>query len=458
MLTFGVSAQSPMGLYYMETIPQVSHLNPAMQPRANGFFALPGFNQIFQSDVAFSDVFQDLGNEWVSPLSKRYDFDQLYKVTGDAFNINEQLDISVLGFGFRSKRDYFSLSMSVKSAVNFAMPYDFIKIADEGLPNGSKFDFSTLRTKAVTYKEISIGYSREWNDYLTLGINVKPLFGMVGTISDINHFELNTSRTIYEVYVDGQVSTSAPFDVEEGEDGDFPESVDVKDLSDSEWSSYFSSFKNPGLALDFGAVYNLNSKWEFSAALNNLGFIKWNEDLNSLSFKGSYSFEGIEVDGSNVDDLDEAVEEIGDSLKSVINYDVGHDEFSMNLVPGLYLGANYYLNHAISVGVLSRSQFQKDNFRQDFNLSANIQPYSFVSLNLNYSVRVNGGNGLGAGLSMLFGSLQFYMLADYMPLQYTSVNFEGDEFFMFPNQKELSIQAGFNLIFGRHGHRNMPSL
>ena len=458
IITAGIKAQSPMSLYYMETIPQVSHLNPAMQPRANGFFALPNFNQLFQSDVAFSDVFQDVGSEWVSPLSQRYDYAKLYKATGDAFNINEQVDMGLLGFGFRSGRDYFSFSLSVKGAVNMGVPYDMFKITENGFTDGAKFDFSTLRTKAITYKEISLGYSREWNDYLTVGVNVKPLFGMVGMLSDINRFELHTNRQQYDLYVDGQVYSSAPIEVIEGEPGDFPESVEGKDMTDDDWTSYLSSFKNPGIALDMGAVYTLNDQWEFSVALNNLGFIKWTEDLNSLSFNGVYSFKGLEVDGSNKDDLDEAVDAIGDSLKTVINYDIGQDKFSMALVPGLYMGASYNLNHALSLGFLSRSQFQKNNFRQDFNLSANVQPYSFVSLNVNYSLRVNGSNGLGTGVSFLTGPLQLYLLADYMPLQYATVNMEGDELFMFPHQKELSLKFGLNFIFGRHGHRNQPSL
>lgn len=334
IMAAGLKAQSPMGLYYMETIPQVSHLNPAMQPRANGFFALPNVNQLFQSDVAFSDVFQDVGGgEWVDPRSRRYDFAQLYKATGDAFNINEQVDVGLLGFGFRSGRDYFSFALSVKGAVNMGTPYDLLKIGENGFPAGSKFDFSTLRTKTITYKEISLGYSREWNEYLTVGVNVKPLFGMVGMQSDINRFELHTSRQQYDLFVDGHIYSSAPLEVVEGAPGDFPESVEGKEMSDSDWSSYLSSFKNPGIALDMGAVYALNDQWEFSAALNNLGFIKWTEDLNSLSFDGTYSFKGLEVDGSNKDDLDAAVEAIGDSLKTVINYGVGQESFSMGLIP-----------------------------------------------------------------------------------------------------------------------------
>src|SRR5690554_1850486 len=357
-----VKAQDPMGLYFMETIPQIKHTNPAMQPRANGFFALPNVNQLFQSDLAFSDVFQDVGSEWVSPLSKRFNYGDLYKTTGKAFNINQQADVQLVGLGFRSERDYISVSLSMKGAVAMGVPSDLFRITDKGFSNGSRFDFSTLRTKMVTYKEINIGYSREWTEDLTLGINVKPLFGVMGGMTDISRFELHTSREVYNVYVDGKVYTSAPLEVEESETpGDFPESIEGRDMDD-EWGSYFSSFKNPGIALDVGAVYRLNDRLQLSAALSNLGFIKWKEDLNSLSFSGHYSFEGLEVDGSNKADLDEALEAIGDSLEPVIDYSTGNESFSMSLVPGLYVGAQYDLTSSLSLGLLSRSLMQKQNF------------------------------------------------------------------------------------------------
>jgi hypothetical protein len=456
--SLGAVAQSPMGAYYMETIPQVNHINPAIAPRANGFFALPGFNQLFQSDLSFSDVFQDAGSEWISPLSKRFDYDKLYKAAGKSFNLNEQIEIGVFGLGFRSGRDYFSLSMSLKGAVNIGVPSDLFKITETGFADGSSFDLSTLRTKAMAYKEISIGYSREWNDRLDVGINIKPLFGMMGAMSDISRFELSTSREYYDLYVDGNIYVSAPLEVEEGQAGDFPESIEARDMEDEDWTDYASSFKNPGIALDLGAVYKFTDKLHFSAAINNLGYIRWKDDLNSLSFNGTYRFEGLEVDGSNKDDLDEALEAIGDSLKTVIEYGVGKEKFSMPLIPGVYLGAQYYLNNAVSVGFLSRSLIQKHNFRQDFNLSANIQPYSFVALNVNYSYRINGGNGIGSAVSFLLGPMQLYLMADYIPTRYANVIMDGDEFTMFPYQKELSVKLGLNLIFGRHGLRNRPSL
>lgn len=453
-----VRAQAPMGLYYMETIPQSSFINPAMQPRANGFFALPSLSQNFKSDVAFKSFFQDMGNEWVTPLSNRYDFSKLKTATGKSVNFQEYADISLLGVGFRSGRDYFTFNVSVKNVVQSGIPYDILSIADKGFPSGSVFDFATLQMKGYTYKEIALGYSREWNDKLTLGVKLKPLFGMMGATTDINSFKLKTSRQVWDVNVSGSVSASAPLEiVEAANPNDFPESVEFRDLESDDLTDYLTSFKNMGVALDFGAVYELNERWSFSAALVNLGYIKWKNDLNTLSFSGDYSFDGLDVDGAD-DDLDAGLDLLEEDFKTLIDYKVTHDKFSTSLSPEFYAGALYEVTPSFTMGVLSRSIFQKNNYRQDFNISANVQPYSFVSVNLNYSLRPGGGNGLGTALSLLMGPLQLYMAADYLPTQLATVYMDGDEFTMFPNARNATVKVGLNLIFGRHGNRDKPML
>ncbi len=453
-------AQNPMGLYFMETIPQSSQINPAMQPRANGFFALPSTNLLFQSDVAFSDVFQESGNEWVTPLSDRFSYNDLYNATGKAINMNLYNDVDILGAGFRSGRDYFTFTLSGKSVIQAGIPSDLFKITELGFPDGESFDFSTMRMKEVAYHELAFGYSREWNDQFTFGVKLKPLFGIAGGVTDINRFQLNTSRTGWDMNVDGTIYSSAPLEVQESETpGDFPESIEGKDLEDDEVSDYFSSLSNGGLAFDFGAVYRHNDEWTFSAAMTNLGWVKFKNELNSLSFNGTYSFEGISVEGSDEEDIEQAFEDIGDSIKTIIDYDVTHDKFSIPLTPSWYMGASYEWTPSVSFGFLSRSVFQKHNFRQDFSLSANIQPYSFIALNLNYSKRIKGGNGLGTAVTIFAGPLQMYLAADYIPMRYANVSFdEGDSFPMMHRQKDLSFRFGLNLIFGRRGYRDEPML
>jgi hypothetical protein len=452
-------AQTPMGLYFMETIPQSSQINPAMQPRANGFFALPQGGTAFQSDMAFNDVFQEQGPEWVTPLSARFNYDDLYNVIGKSANINQNVNTDIFGFGFRSGKDYLTFTFGIRAVSQMGMPADLFKISEAGFPDGQNFDFSTMRMKQAAYHELAIGYSREWNDKWTFGMKFKPLFGIAGGVTDINSFKLNTGRTQWDVNVDGTIYTSAPLEVTEGAPGDFPESIEGKDLTDSETSEYLTSFKNGGMAFDFGAVYEFSDQLTFSAALTNLGYVKFKEDLNSLSFNGTYAFDGIAVDDTDEEVIEQAFEDIGDSLKTVINYDVKHEKFSVPLSPSMYVGASYQWTPSVSFGFLSRSLFQKYNFRQDFSLSANLQPYSFVALNLNYSQRIKGAGGLGGALSFLAGPLQLYLAADYMPTRYANVSFDDGESMAMPyKHKDLNFRFGLNLIFGRHGYRDEPML
>lgn len=451
-----LSAQNPMGLYFMETIPQSQKLNPAFQPRANGFFSMPSVNVLMQSDMAFKDAFQDKGSEWVTPLSRRFDYSDLYQVIGKAANFNHYTEADLMGIGFRSGKDYFSFSVGLRNVLQTGLPADLFKITELGFPEDERFDFSSLRIKQALYYQFAFGYSRQWNDQWTFGIKVKPLFGVFGGITDIDRFQLNTSHLQWDLLVSGQIHTSGPLDVEEGQPGDFPESIEMRDLSDDEVGDYFGGFNNFGLAFDLGAEYRPDSLWTFSVALNNLGSLKFKNDLNTLAFDGAYAFDGISVEGTDDDEIEQAFEDIGDSIKTIINYDVNHDKFRIPLSPEIYLGASYQWTPAVSFGLLSRSIFQKYNFRQDFCLSANLQPYSFVSFNLNYSKRIKGGSGLGMASSILFGPLQLFLAADYMPLRYAQVSFddEEDSFPMAYRQKDLSFLFGLNFIFGRHGTRN----
>ena len=101
------------------------------------------------------------------------------------------------------------------------MPSDLFKIAEMGFPDGESYDFSTFRIKEAAYHELALGYSREVNDQFTFGVKLKPLFGIAGGYTDINQFQLNTSRTSWDMMVDGTIHSSAPIEVEEGTPGEF---------------------------------------------------------------------------------------------------------------------------------------------------------------------------------------------------------------------------------------------
>ena len=457
--------RQPHSLYFMNTIPQVSQMNPAFQPRANGYVMLPNVNIDVVSDLAVKDVFQKKGNKWHTPLEKQYDYDKLYKSIGkEATMINTGVDVDILGFGFRTGNGYFSFGISEHVTGNFALPSDLFKITENGFPDGTKLDFSPLRTQGIAYMQILIGYSGKVNDKLTIGVNVKPLFGQAAIATDIRKFKLYTGEEQWDLDAEGSIYTSSPSNVTMDAEGKI-DKWKVRDLSKEyktkDWiNNYGTALNNPGIAFDFGAVYQLDERFAISASLNNLGFISWKQDLNGITFNDTYSFKGVEFDVSKDETFKDLFKSLLDSIADIMDYKVQHDRFKTALAPVFHTGATYQLSKSISVGLLSRSVFWRKGIRQSFNASFNLQPYSFFALNANATYQVKGNVYLGGGFTLFpLLPLQIYVLVDYAPVHYSTLRFNDvEKFSVSERQKSVTVRAGLNIIFGKHGNKNKPML
>ena len=499
VLTVNGQVRQPHSLYFMQTIPQVSQMNPAIQPRANSYVILPlNFNIDASFDIAAKDIVQKQGSNRHLPYEEEFDYKTFRKAIGkNATMLNTEFDLDIFGFGFRSGNNYFRFGISEHITAGFALPSDFFKITEKGLPHGEQLDFSPLRFKSMAYMQVTVGYSYTFNDKLTIGMNVKPTLGQVAVLTDLNTFNLKTNRDEWNVEARGKVNISAPvvkdgdkiFDYKPNDKlYDENDNFDVRYVIDN----YLLGFSNPGLALDFGAVYQLNDRLNLSAAINNLGLITWrkDDDLHGRKFNTNFSFEGLEFNLAE-DDFDIDINKIIDELFDFEDEDLDDNEkkFTTAMTPNVYLGGQYYLTKATSVGFVSRTAFWNRAVRQSFNLSLYMQPYSFVGFNVGTTYQVKGNAYLGGGFMFLLGPLQIYLLADYIPLTYTpfaimekvkddegnnvlnadgsvkkekKVLGEGFPYFdAYPipeRQKSFTYRVGVNLIFGKHGYVNKPML
>jgi len=447
----------------METIPQLTSINPAMQPRTIGYFAFPSVSLVFQNDFAIRTIVQNSGNKWYLPVEQQFDIDKLYRKIGKSYDIMNDMQIDIIGFGGKiGKTGYFTFTFSERIETQIGLPLDFFKIAEKLFPDGSQFDFSLLRMKAIVYKQLNFGYSTAINKNLTLGLNLRPLFGQAAVKTDFKRFDLSTARKMWNVDTYGNVYTSGPLLLVENPEINYPEYdvIEQKNMIDY-IDKYVINFSNPGIAVDFGAVYKLDEDWSFSASFNNLGIIKWNNDLNSISFSGNYHFEGKEVEEPNQNAYKNFLDDLFKTFEDSISYSTGNKDFTTTLLPYLYLGASYNLTNTISFGFLSRSIFQKGGIRQNFSLSGNMLLYNYLSLSLAINQQIKGGTYGGMGLALDLGPVQLYLLADYIPIRYSTVtittNSSVDEIEYLPSRlKEASFMVGLNLLFGKKGYRDTP--
>jgi hypothetical protein len=476
LFTIGIKAQNPLSLYYLENVPQTSFINPAMAPRANGFFGVPVVNSIYlgiNTDIFGSELFQKGANGTdITLTDANYDYGSLYDRIGKAANFSTYFNLAPIVFGFSGRKGYFTFSWTEKVNASMAIPKDFIRLIDiGGFPDGTQLDFSPLAFNAQYYRELSFGYSYKVMSNLRVGAHAKLLQGLVAAKTDLESFNINTSKDIWEIQAKGNIYLSAPVAITTDENN-IPDGIDEFDSSvENIIDKGVLNFSNPGLAFDIGAVYELNPAWTFSASVNDLGFIKWNGDLTTLTANGTYSFNGLQIDESNLDSLsgDYISRMVLDSLKSAINLQKGAKGFTTGLGPKIYVGALYNVNHYFSVGGLSRTSFYKNDFQQEFNVSANLNLYHFLTTSLNYTYALNGANSVGLALGLRGGPMQFYMALDYLPYRFRNYTIgttdENDNFDPIvenqfgPNSFDnFNIMFGFNMLFGSNGFRDEPMI
>jgi len=466
MLIFGVSAmaQNQNSIYYLENVPQSNFENPALIPRCNGYLGIPAasaFATTINTNIPINQLVQNTDSGWVTPLQEAYDYNKLYPKLASSVAIQLNQVITPLAFGFRVGRGYFNFAIAEKIKLRTGIPSDLFKVADKGgFPNHTTLDLSSFSLKAMYYREFSLGYAYQFSKKLTVGAHVKGLLGIVAAKSAISKFNIQTDTTLWNFDVKGDVYTSFPMDVYPNADG-IPDSVIVRDLSTSDIiHEAVLNFSNPGFAVDLGAVYQLSEAWTFSAALNDLGGIVWRRNLNSFHFDGNYPFKGIDVNINNYDSINNAVQDLVDSIKTVIKFKSGSDKFSTGLNPKLNLGARYNVNYYFSVSALSHTVFDPDYFQQDFSLGANLNLYHVLTLNLNYNLNIYGVSNVGLGLGLRGGPVQFYLAADHIPFTYRQ--------FKLPDQSNkipvpykfssFNLMFGFNFIFGPNGYQDEPMI
>ena len=468
-------ARAPHSMYFMETIPQISQFNPALQPRTNVYISLPGVGIDFHSDIAIKDVLQRHGDNYFTPVEDEFDYKKFYNATGkSATMINVGVDIDLLGFGFRTGKGYFSFGMSEHAGAKFALPTDLFKIPEKFFPDQSEFNLSPLRVEAKTYLQFRVGYSHQFNEKLTIGMNVKPLFGQMTATTKFDNFHLKTGINEWIIESKGKIHTSAPVEIIRDDEGKISVSEErldeLQDMIDAgEWAQlanrYFFNGNNFGIALDLGAAYQITERLSVSAALNNIGFIAWNRDLSGANFGGEFTFDNRTIDLNladylnDNDKLNELLDEIGDDIFDDLEFQPYDGKFRTSPPPVLYAGASYLFNSYLSAGFLSRTTFWQNAVRQSFNLSVNLQPYSFVALTTGATWQVKGNVYLGGGLTFFLGPLQIYLVSDYVPVRYSTLQYNDTDIPFIPErQKTIYARLGFNLVFGKHGYRNRPML
>ena len=430
---FEIMAQQDFTLYHMRFIPQFSYTNPASMPKSKFHIGLPAISSIYlsagNSGFKYNDVIQKRADD-----SLVINMDNLISKLKQKNYFTTSAHIDLLSFGFKVNKNYFSFNVTEKINSRFIYPKALIQLVWEGNGRnllGERANMDGLGYDFMHYREYGLGYAREINEKLTVGIKAKYLYGMENIWTKKSVLGLTTDSVTFELTADGsmEINTSG-----------------VNQLTDPDYSfeptSYAFKLKNHGAGIDLGAKYKINEKFGVSASIIDLGFIEWKDDVKNFKQEEfEFTFRGV-----NLNELiaqgdttgENTMTALTDSLKKVFVLQESYNRYTTSLTSRAYLGGTYAINKQNFAGILVHGEIVKKQIRPSLSLSYNTQIKDWLSASVSYSIYNRSYNNLGAGLSVNIWPLQIYVVSDNILAP------------MLPHTaKNAHIHFGINLTFGR---------
>ena len=456
-------AQQVNTLYFMNNVPERNAYNPAFQPVHNVYIdlpVLPNFRfDVGNSSLSFSDaIFTQKINGVDSTITflhpeaqgKKDDFyGRLSKTT----RIYGDLTVNLIGFGFRVKKSYFTVDVSQKVSSGFYVPRDLFGLALYGTGKGTgsysdEFNLSRLGVQASVYTEYGLGYSRKINDKLTVGGKLKYLIGQANINTDIKSFKLTANADKWAISGSGAINASLPLvDIPFGADG----MLDLANLDPEINTSSLNTLKsitdlvfssNNGFGVDLGATYNILPQLQLSAALTDLGFIRWRSNLTNANLQVGFETEGVEYHpGNDVEDqLDTLLQKLEDAFVSTGT----HNSYTTALSTRFNMGAEYsVVNNKIGFGLLSSTLYTNKSLYTDLTVAANLRPCTWFSTSFSYSLLNGRLSNVGFGAQLRVMPFNMYLAVDRIPLTFASKSLP------VPTQlKGVTLQAGLVWVIG----------
>ncbi|MFO7615878.1 MAG: DUF5723 family protein, partial [Bacteroidales bacterium] len=349
-----------------------------------------------------------------------------------------------------------------------SLPRDLFTIMEQGgLREGTSYNLDRLAFNATYYNETAFGFSLPVNDRLRIGVRAKFLQGLAGLRMGFRQLTTDAGSNELTLGIDGGIQLSMPFELETDEEGQLSIGG-LPGRSLTEMTSFLLkngmfSFSNPGFGLDAGVIYQPGGNFSFSASLTDLGFIRWSGGTRSYLSSGTFVINEETTNWESILNQELTELQLIDTLLSVGGFRSGTERFTTGLGPKAFLGAQYQVTRFFSIGAVSATHMAKNDFRQQFNLSANLNLSRVLTTSINYNLSLNGGGSAGAALALRFGILQFYTVMDCIPLSWRNFDTESGSggqnrplgFRSFPNKlNNFNLMFGMNAVFGSRALRN----
>ena len=394
------TAQSLNSAYFTDGYNFRHTMNPAYG-NDQSYVSIPALGNInvrtqgnFGYDAIIKNNPNPYGNKTMTTFLNPY-IDASTALDGFASGNNRvvgSVGITLLSAGFKAWGGYNTIEINSKTSFGVSLPYELFEFAKN---TGNKnYDIGDINAGALSYVEIAFGHSRQLTDQWRAGAKLKVLLGVGRADVKMENVkaQLNDANQ-WLISAKAQADVSMKGFTYKQKDKEYKQKPgSYKYVNDLDVDG--AGIGGFGLGIDLGATYKLNDDWNFSAALLDLGFISWSNDMQARNISDQFIFDGFhdaEVSKSSPNSFKNQGQSYSDQMAEFANLQDQGDQGGRTTGIGttLNVGAEYTLPmyRQLSFGLLSSTRLQGEYSWTEARLSANWEPLNWL----------DGGMSLGVG-------------------------------------------------------------
>lgn len=391
----GAWAQNTESGYFVDEYTYRFQMNPAMGNDRN-FVSMPAIGNLnldMHGDLNLNDVLYNLDGRTVLFLNPGISAEQVMHRIDHRNYACADVKIPVMSAGFKAWGGYNTISITARANVNTLIPRSLFSLLKEGVANQS-YDLTDLSARASAYAEVGLGHSHQLSSEVRVGGTLKFIIGGANMSTKINHATLTLGEEYWTVQSDATLNSSVKgltyeTTVNDRTGHEYVNGMKVKDTGPNGF----------GVGLDLGVVYTPQAlpNWEFSAAVLDLGFIGWKNNVQASTnglqefVTSRYTFN---VDSDAPNSFSSEWDKLRDDLSAIYELDDNGDVGSRTtpLAATVNLGVAYTLPayDRLRFGLLNTTVYNGPFTYTDFRFSANVAPVDVFSAGVNFGAGTYG--------------------------------------------------------------------
>jgi hypothetical protein len=431
-------AQTESTLYFMNSLPQVVDVNPAIMPRYKVSVGLPlisSFGAIYSNNgFSYNDFTTKVNGVMTADLSKWTSH------LADKNYVTMSMQTDLLRVGIRiHPRTYFMFSSTLKGYNRAMIPKGLASLAVDGTaPLVGSFSNTAPQEEGILYNETALGLSFQVNDKLTIGGRLKYIKGLANITTESSSLVVQVADA-YQITATGaaDIRTSGVYNL--GQSGYKP-------------GDHLGDYmRNSGWGVDVGATYKLMDRLTLGASLVDIGSIKWTNNTYQYTLdpaKAKYTFQGVDLN-QVINNNTNYINAQGDSIQAKFKMtETPMGAYSTLLPAKMYLSGNFQIKDNLSVGALFFSESFRGRYSSGMTASLNKNFGKVVSTSVSYTVSNRSYNNVGLGVSFNVSPFQLYIVGDNLLRAPASLLVSQNLNSYVNSSQLLTVRAGLNLVFG----------